>query len=210
VLANTSAVTIANATLTSGSFSDTVASLTSGTGTINMTIAGGTVGSLTTTGAVALNGSNALALTLDNPTLGRYSLFNYTGSRTGTFSSVTGASGWNVVYGGANNSTIDLQQKANQAWSVTPSGTRALVNTSVALTGLLTNTSGSGAASLTVSASSAGQLTVSSLPTGTIVGGSSAAVNASIAAGATLGARRGRSSTRIPARSPRRRRPRAR
>jgi fibronectin-binding autotransporter adhesin len=188
VLANTSAVTIANATLTSGSFSDTVASLTSGTGTINMTIAAGTVGSLSMAG-LTLNGSNTLALTLDNPTLGRYSLFNYTGSRTGTFSSVTGASDWNVIYGDASNSTIDLQQKANQAWSVTPSGARALVNTSVALTGLLTNTSGSGAASLTVSASSTGQLTVSSLPTGTIVGGSSAAVNASIAAGSTLGSR---------------------
>jgi fibronectin-binding autotransporter adhesin len=188
VLPNASAVTLSNATLTTGSFADTVASFTSGTGTINMTIASGTVGSLSM-GGLTLNGSNTLAVSLDNPTLGRYSLFNYSGSRTGTFSTVSGAPNWNVVYGSASNSTIDLQQKANQAWAVTPANSRALVNTNVALTGLLTNTSGSGAASLTVSASSTGQLSVSGLPTGTVVGGSSATVNATIAAGSTLGAR---------------------
>ncbi len=187
-LSNNSAVTIANATLTTGGFSDTIASLTSGTGTINMTITGGTVGSLSMAG-LTLNGSNTLALTLDNPTLGRYTLFGYTGSRTGTFSAVSGATNWNVIYGSASNSTIDLQQKADQAWSVSPANTRALLNTNVALTGSLTNTSGSGAVSLAVSASSTGVLTVSGLPTGTIAGGSSAAVNASIAAGSTLGSR---------------------
>ncbi len=187
-LSNNSAVTIANATLTTGSFSDTVASLTSGTGTINMTITGGTVGGLSMAG-LTLNGSNTLAITLDNPTLGRYSLFNYSGSRTGTFSTVSGATDWNVIYGSASNSTIDLQQKANQAWAVTPANTRALLNTNVALTGSLTNTSGSGASSLTVSASSTGLLSISGLPTGTVVGGSSTTVSATIAAGSTLGSR---------------------
>lgn len=198
-LANTGTLTLTGGSLDLGLFADTVATVsTSANVTLAFSGSAGTVGALTTTGNLSLAANDTLAVTfLAAPTQATYTLLTYQGTRTGTFDTLTlsgsvAAGSFNVTYGGASNGTIGLQQKANQAatFTMAAAAARALVNSSVAVSGTLANTSFSGAVPLAVSGSSVGQLTVAGLTTGsTIAGGAAGVISGTIQTGSTVGQR---------------------
>jgi autotransporter-associated beta strand protein len=168
VISSLSAVTVDASTLTVGGFTDTIQSLTTaGNSTINVTASGGSSGGLSMGNLTLGAGTDTLGLTMTSPTAGRYALFTYAGSRSGTFDTVTGLnSNYNVVYGAASNSSIDLQMKATLGTvSATTANARIIVGGSTAITYTVANTSPtdaatlffqSGSNSLTVTGSSSG------------------------------------------------------
>jgi len=175
-------------------FSDTIASLTTSSlgATIGIDVNGSTAGGLTTTGGLTFGaGTDTLALSLTNPSLGRYTLLSYA-TRSGTFDSVTGNGNYNVVYGAESNSTIDLQLKANQGstFTLNPAASRVLVGGSTQLSGLFANTSPVNAAALTWSGSSTGTLSATGITSSlgsSIAAGSTSSITAWLAAGSTPG-----------------------
>lgn len=183
------------ATLATGTFSETFASLTTSAlgGTVSVSGSGGTLGSLTTTGNLTFGaGTDTLALSLSDLTLGRYTVMTYQGTRSGTFDSVTGNGNYTVVYGAASNSTIDLQLRANQAasFTLTPAATNVLVGGSTTLTGSIVNTSPVDAAALGIDLASTGGLAASGFGSSsgfTLLAGGTSTITAALAAGATPG-----------------------
>jgi fibronectin-binding autotransporter adhesin len=158
-LSNSTAVSVNAAAFNTGLFSDTVASLTtSGNTTLLFSGSAGTAGSLTM-GAFTLGaGTDTLNIAFTTaPTLSRYNLISYT-SRSGTFdtTSITGATGYRLVYGGVGTGTVALAQNANQTFTATGGTPRVLVNTTMTVTGTLANSAASGAADLTVSLTGSG------------------------------------------------------
>ncbi|MEI6239928.1 MAG: autotransporter-associated beta strand repeat-containing protein [Planctomycetia bacterium] len=129
-----------------------------------------------------------------------YRVFNYatsgTGSLSGSMAIGTTPDG-NYLYSlntaTAGQVNLFVQRRADQATTFslsTGTVTRALVNTSVTLSGSVSNSSPSGAASLTLGLTgSAGQLSVTGLTAGSVGGGSSLAVGGAIASGSTVGSR---------------------
>jgi len=112
-------------------------------------------------------------------------------SISGTFITVTGmSSAYTLKYGTLTANELDAQHKADQSFT-SPAGTpRALVNTSVALSGTLTNTAPSGSAALAAAPTSTGTLSVTGLSSSTgatVAAGSPSTITGSIAAGATAG-----------------------
>lgn len=160
-LSNSTAVSVNSAAFNTGLFSDTVASLTtSGNTTLLFSGSAGTAGSLTMGAFTLGSGTDTLSIAFTTaPTLTRYNLISYT-SRSGTFDtlSITGATGYRIVYGGAGTGTVALAQNANQTFTATAvAGTpRVLVNTALTVTGTLANSAASGAADLTVSLTGSG------------------------------------------------------
>lgn len=151
VISSTSAVTVDASTLTVGGFTDTIQSLTTaGNSTINVTASGGSSGGLTMGSLTLGAGTDTLGLTMTSPTAGRYTLLTYTGSRSGTFDSVTGLNpNYNLVYGGASTSSIDLQMKASIGTvSATTANTKIIVGGSTAISYTVANTSPTDAATL--------------------------------------------------------------
>ncbi|NDC54945.1 MAG: hypothetical protein EBZ74_11885, partial [Planctomycetia bacterium] len=124
---------------------------------------------LTTNGSLALGSNAALVLTNAGTSAGLYRLMSAT-SVTGSFSggTVTGVpTHYRLAYTGTE---VNLQRFADQATTFALSSgtvTRALVNTSVAVSGSLANTSPAGSAPLAVSLFSAGTLSVTRLASGT-------------------------------------------
>jgi len=176
-------------TFNTGLFSGTIASLTTGSlgATIGITGSGATMGGLTMGNLTFGAGTDTLALTLTNPSLVRYTLLTYTGVRSGMFDTVTGAGNYNVVYGAT---SIDLQMKANQSstFTLNPAAARVLVGGSTQLSGVLANSSPTGAASLAWSPVSSGSLSAITSSLGsTIASGSTSTITAWISAGNTAG-----------------------
>ncbi|MFM9058349.1 MAG: beta strand repeat-containing protein, partial [Planctomycetaceae bacterium] len=182
-------------TLSMGSFTNAIGSLAfSGSGgTIRFapTLSQTSTLMLTASGNVNLAGTSTLDLGNTVLTAGLYRLIAGS-SLTGQFSGTTGLdSNYFVRYGTVNANEVDLQRKADQAatFTMTAANTRALVNTSVAASGTLTNITPSGGTNLAVSLSSGGPLTANGFSSGTnsLAPGASTAVSGSIQAGATAG-----------------------
>ena len=194
-----SVVTLGDATtrgtLDLGSFTNAIGGLVfSGSGgTVRMAANQTSAVQLSSTSALTLSSNSSLDLTGMQTSAGLYRLINGT-SLTGTFASgnVTGLnSNYVLRYGTVNANEISAQRKADQTFTMTTGTvTRALVNTNVAVSGSLTNSTPTGGTNLAVSLSSGGGgLTVGSLTSGTssIAAQGSALVSGSIQAGSTVG-----------------------
>ena len=190
---NNSTVTLGNATttgtLTLGSFSDSIGQLVfSGSGGTLAMAAATTASVQLVTGSSLTLGSNArLDLTGSGTAAGLYRLVSAS-SLTGTFAAVTGLnSNYVLRYGTVNANEIDAQRKADQAATFTMTApARALVNTSVAVSGTVTNSSPVNSTALTLGLASTG-LTGSGFTTGSVSGGSSLAVSGTLGAGPIAG-----------------------
>ena len=186
-------------TLSTGTFMNAIGGLLfSGSGgTISMTPTSRqtSTAQLSGTGAINLTGGPAtLDLTGMAASAGLYKLISGS-SLTGTFGTVTGLnSNYLLRYGTVNANEIDAQRKADQAttFTMTTGGvTRALVGTSVGVSGTITNSTPTGGSNLAVSLSSGGVLSVSNLLSGpnSVAPQASTSVSGSIAAGSTVGTR---------------------
>ena len=191
-----SAVTLGDATtsgtLDMGSFTNSIASLAFGAGNGTLKLAANQTGSaqLSASGTAAFGTTNTLDLTGMGTSAGVYKLVSGS-SISGTFITVTGmSSAYTLKYGTLTANELDAQHKADQSFT-SPAGTpRALVNTSVALSGTLTNTAPSGSAALAAAPTSTGTLSVTGLSSSTgatVAVGSPSTITGSIAAGATAG-----------------------
>jgi fibronectin-binding autotransporter adhesin len=176
VLPDTTALTVTNAELAIGQFSDAITSLqtgASGTATLSYTVTSGSAGSLTTTGNVVFgSGSNVLAFSnVNSGTAGRYTVLTYGGSVTGTYAA-TGLAGTNYTLQGgtAGGVSIFLQRKA-EIGAIVPTfaGTNAIIRGGTApFTFTVRNATPTGGANLTITAATAGTNVVGTVNTGTI------------------------------------------
>ncbi len=179
--------------LSMGSFTNAIGSLAfSGSGgTIRMapTASATSTVVLSATGAITLTGTSTLDLTGMATGAGLYRLIGGS-SLTGTFATVTGlASNYLIRYGTVNANEVDAQFRANQATTFTMTTgavTRALVNTNVAVSGTITNSSPVNSTALALGLASTG-LTGSGFTTGNVTAGSSTAVSGTLATGSTAG-----------------------
>lgn len=167
----------------------------------NNTVGSGTNDLTTVSGSLALGGTlNVIASPAFDLFGNRtWRVFNYATSGTGslTGSMVIGTTpDTNYLYSlntaTAGQVNLFVQRKADQSTTFTmTTGTvsRALVNSTVGLSGTITNTSISGAASLGLGLGSTGQLSVTGLTTGSVAPTSSTAVVGTINTGSTTGSR---------------------
>ena len=183
-------------TLDLGSFTNSIGGLIfSGSGgTVRMAANQTASPQLSSTSSLTLGANASLDLTNMQTTAGNYRLISSTGL-SGTFGSVSGLnSNYLLRYGSVNANEVSAQRKADQSATsftmTTGTVTRALVNTNVAVSGSLTNSTASGGTNLTVSLSSGlGGLTVGSLASGTtsIAPQTSTSINGAIQTGTTAG-----------------------
>ncbi|MEI8228018.1 MAG: autotransporter-associated beta strand repeat-containing protein [Planctomycetota bacterium] len=185
-------------TLDLGTFNNAIGGLVfSGSGgTVKMAANQTSAAQLSSASALTLGSNSSLDLTGMQTSAGLYRLISAS-SLSGTFTSgnVTGLnSNYVLRYGTVNANEISAQRKADQSATsftmTTGTVTRALVNTNVAVSGSLTNSTASGGTNLTVSLSSGlGGLTVGSLASGTtsIAPQTSTSINGAIQTGTTAG-----------------------
>lgn len=151
VIPSASAVTVNASTLSVGGYTDVIQSLTTiGNSTINVAASGSTSGGLTMGDLTFGAGTDTLGLTMASTTAVRFSVFTYTGTRSGTFDSVTGLNpNYSVVYGAGSNSSIDLQMRASIGTvTTTVVNPTVIVGGTAALTYTVANTTPSGGATL--------------------------------------------------------------
>ena len=183
--------------LSTGTFTNSIGGLafsgSGGTIRLTPTISQTSTLMLSATGSVVLNGAPS-TLDLGNTAL-TASLYRLIAgsSLTGTFGTVTGLdSNYLIRYGSVNANEVDAQRKANQATTFTMTTgavTRALVGTTVAVSGSITNSTQVGGSNLAISLSSGGTLTVGNLGSGTnsVAPQASTTVSGTIQTGASAG-----------------------
>lgn len=191
-----SLVTLGNATtqgtLDLGSLTNSIGGLVfSGSGgAVRMAANQTTSPQLSSTSSLTLGSNSSLDLTGMQTSAGNYRLISSTGL-SGTFGNVTNLnSNYLLRYGTVNANEVSAQRKADQATTFTmTTGTvaRALVNTNVAVSGTLINSSTfTGGSSLAINLSSTG-LSGSGFSTGNIGVSGTTAVSGLLSAGSTVG-----------------------
>jgi fibronectin-binding autotransporter adhesin len=196
----TSIVTIGSAAgagrLTTGTFTNAIGGLlfTGSGGTVAIAANQTAAPQITTSGTINLAGTSTLDLTGMQTSAGVYKLISG-GTFLGTFGTVVGLdSAYVLRYGTLTANELDAQRRANQAsaFTMTTGGVnRVLVNTPVAVSGTITNSTPAGGSNLAVALSSGGVLTVGNLASGTgsLAPLASTAITGTIQAGGTAGTR---------------------
>ena len=186
-------------TLSTGTFTNAIGGLlfsgSGGTISLTPTSRQTSTAQLSSSGSINLTGGpSSLDLTGMAASAGLYRLISGS-SLTGTFSTVIGLdSNYVLRYGTVHAHEIDAQRKADQAttFTMTTGGvTRALVGTTVGVSGTITNSTATGGSSLAVSLSSGGPLSVGNFRSGTnlITPQASTPVSGSIQSGSASGTR---------------------
>ena len=189
--------TIGAGTLSTGTFTNAIGGLlfsgSGGTLSLTPTSRQTSTVQLSSTGLIDLTGGLS-ALDLGNTPLsaGLYRLISGS-TLTGTFGTVTGLdSNYLLRYGMVTAGEIDAQRRADQATTFTMTTgtvTRALVNTTVGVSGTVTNSTEMFGSDLTVSLSSGGLLSATNFSSGTssVAPQTSTSVWGLIATGASVG-----------------------
>ena len=150
-----SAVTVSGGTLNMGSYTNTVASITMGSGTLAMAANKTSAVQLASTGTAALGSSATLDLTGMSTSAGVYKLLSGS-SLTGTFSTVTGLSSlYALKYGTLTANQLDAQHKATIGTiTATPASSSIITGGSTDFSITVDNSAPTDSATLSFSATS--------------------------------------------------------